>query len=58
MGRLPTGSDRIGWHKHYAKIFNTTGRHTAEHLTIWYLLLHLAFDPPSDGIFTGEPSHG
>lgn len=44
---------RIGWHKHYAKIFNKTGRHTAEHLAIWYQFLHLAFDPP-----TGEPSHG
>ncbi len=40
---------RIGWHRHYAKVFDKTGRHTAEHLAIWYLLLHLAFDPPTVG---------
>ena len=43
---------RMGWHKHYAKIFDKTGRHTAEHLALWYLMLHLAFDHTD-----GEPSH-
>lgn len=44
---------RMGWHKHYAQVFNKTGRHTAAHLAIWYQFLHLAFDTPS-----GETSHG
>jgi hypothetical protein len=36
--------DRLGWHKFYAKRFNKTGNHQAEHLANWYLILHLAFD--------------
>ncbi len=44
---------RMGWQQHYAKIFNKTGRRTAEHLAIWYQFLHLAFDFPD-----GELSHG
>lgn len=42
LGRLPLGSDNYGWHKHYAEVFNKTSRAQAEHLAIWYLLLHIA----------------
>jgi hypothetical protein len=40
--RYPVGNDRLGWHKFYATQFNKTGSSQAEHLAIWYLLLHLA----------------
>lgn len=35
---------RLGWHEWYAEEFNRTGRETAAHLSMWYLLLHLALD--------------
>ena len=38
----PVGSDRVGWYEHYADVFNKTGRETAAHLALWYLLLYLA----------------
>lgn len=44
--KAPTGSDRLGWHKHYVERFNKTEKADAEHLAIWYLLLHLAFGTP------------
>lgn len=34
---------RMGWHQHYADVFNKTGRETAAHLACWYLLLYEAF---------------
>jgi hypothetical protein len=37
-------NDRLGWSNYYAKLYNKHGRDTSEHLAIWYLLLHLAFD--------------
>lgn len=40
MRRLPVGSDNFGWSQHYQKVFNKTLRPQAEHLAIWYLLLH------------------
>lgn len=43
LSKYPLGSDNYGWHKHYVQVFNKTGRAQAEHLAIWYLLLHLAF---------------
>jgi len=43
LSNLPLGSDNYGWHKHYAEVFNKTGRSDAAHLAMWYLLLHLAF---------------
>lgn len=43
LSKYPLGSDNLGWHKHYAEVFNKTGRLQAEHLAIWYLFLHLAF---------------
>lgn len=42
LGKYPLGSDRYGWYKHYAEVFNKTERPDAAHLAIWYLLLHLA----------------
>jgi hypothetical protein len=44
LSSAPLGSDRLGWHKHYAKRFNKTGSKQAEHLALWYLVLHIAFD--------------
>lgn len=35
---------RIGWHKHYASRFNKTQHPHAEHLALWYLILHLGLD--------------
>jgi len=35
---------RMGWHTHYARLYNKTGRNSAQHLACWFLLLHLAFD--------------
>lgn len=49
MKQLPTGSDRLGWHKHYAQLFNRTGRETAAHLAMWYLLLHLSHEEHVEG---------
>lgn len=34
---------RQGWADHYAQIYNKTGRSTAEHLALWFLLLKEAF---------------
>lgn len=42
LSKYPLGSDNLGWHKHYAEVFNKTERPDAAHLAIWYLLLHLA----------------
>lgn len=44
MKVMPTGADRLGWHRHYAKRFNKTGHPHAEWLACWYLFLHLAFE--------------
>lgn len=33
---------RLGWHRHYAREFNRTGRPAAATLATWHLLLHLA----------------
>lgn len=40
---MPTGKDRLGWHAYYVQRFNKTQSLQAEHLAIWYLLLHEAF---------------
>ena len=45
---IRTGAnDRLGWHRFYAKRFDTCVRQgkdprQAEHLSLWYLILHLA----------------
>mgnify|MGYP003403601837 FL=1 len=36
-------NSRMGWHKWYADLYNKTGRKSAEHLAMWFLLLHKAF---------------
>ena len=40
MRRYPVGSDNYGWFLHYADRHSKTGHPDAEHLAIWYLLLH------------------
>lgn len=39
MGASPV--TRMGWHKHYASRYNKTLDPQAEHLALWYLILHL-----------------
>jgi hypothetical protein len=38
------GTQRLHWHNFYARCYNKTLPTQAEHLAVWYLLLHLAFD--------------
>lgn len=38
----PLGTDRLGWHQHYAKQFSKTGTPQSAQLACWYLLLHLS----------------
>lgn len=40
LGKYPMGSDNLGWSLHYQRVYSKTGRKQAEHLAIWYLLLH------------------
>ena len=41
----PHGTNRLYWHQFYVKRFNADPTNEqAEHLAMWYLLLHLAFD--------------
>lgn len=41
----PHGTDRLYWHQFYVTLFNKDqSNHQAEHMAVWYLLLHLAFD--------------
>jgi hypothetical protein len=40
LSKFPLGDDCYGWHKYYVEVFNKTGRSQAEHLAVWYLLLH------------------
>lgn len=35
---------RLDWHKFYVARFNKTQAPQAEHLAVWFLILHLAFD--------------
>lgn len=34
---------RAGWARYYSEVYNKTGRETAAHLAVWYLLLQEAF---------------
>lgn len=43
-----TPMNRLDWHQYYVARFNKTQTKDAEHLALWYLLLHLAFDETID----------
>ena len=47
LKRLP--NTRMGWHQHFAKRFNSTENHRTAQMSLWYLFLHLAFDPATSG---------
>lgn len=36
---------RMGWHRFYVNKFNKKPHPDTEQMALWYLLLHLAFDP-------------
>lgn len=45
--KLPVSSDRLGWHKFYARRFNICvakgeDPRPAQQLSLWYLFIHLA----------------
>jgi len=35
---------RLGWHKHFAKRYDANPKETTAQMSLWYLILHLAFD--------------
>jgi hypothetical protein len=39
---------RLGWHHYYVARFNKFRTGQAEHMALWYLMLHLEFDHEHD----------